>query len=385
MKKLAFFFTLCTLHFTHLQAQDNVYNLIPFPAQFNGGEGQFVVNAQTKIIVTAKDAALKPIAQSLINTLKTASKLTLPIAVTVAPTAKNVIYIRQNKALGLGTEGYKLIVSADRVILETATPQGAFYGMQTIFQLLPPAVFSPVPVENTTWAMPVCQIQDKPRFVHRGLMLDVSRHFMPVAFVKKYIDLLALHKMNVFHWHLTDDQGWRIEIKKYPKLFIYTFIAVYIVVEASFLIALLEKFPKGGYITLLIALFLAGIMACWYIAKLIRQRYTDVVPLNTYTQMLCDLSVDPSIQKYATHLVYMTSANNPSLIESKIVYSILQKRPKKADIYWFVHVDRTNDPYAREYDVEELSNDLVIKVNIRLGFRVQPRVHNFFNFIVKLN
>jgi hexosaminidase len=218
MKKLAFFFTLCTLHFTHLQAQDNVYNLIPFPAQFNGGEGQFVVNAQTKIIVTAKDAALKPIAQSLINTLKTASKLTLPIAVTVAPTAKNVIYIRQNKALGLGTEGYKLIVSADRVILETATPQGAFYGMQTIFQLLPPAVFSPVPVENTTWAMPVCQIQDKPRFVHRGLMLDVSRHFMPVAFVKKYIDLLALHKMNVFHWHLTDDQGWRVEIKKYPKL-----------------------------------------------------------------------------------------------------------------------------------------------------------------------
>ena len=218
MKKSAFFFTVFTLYFTLLQAQDNVYNLIPFPAQFNGGEGQFFLNAQTKVIVTAKDAALKPIAQSLINTLKTASKLSLSIAVTAAPTAKNVIYIRQNKALGLGAEGYKLIVSADRVILETATPQGAFYGMQTIFQLLPAAVFSPAPVENITWAMPVCQIQDKPRFVHRGLMLDVSRYFMPVSFVKKYIDLLALHKMNVFHWHLTDDQGWRIEIKKYPKL-----------------------------------------------------------------------------------------------------------------------------------------------------------------------
>jgi hexosaminidase len=218
MKKLAFFFTLCTLHLTLLQAQDNVYNLIPFPAQFNGGEGQFVVNPQTKIIVTAKDAGLKPIAQSLINALKTASKLTLPIAATATPTAKNVIYIRQNKALGLGSEGYKLLVSADRVILETATPQGAFYGMQTIFQLLPTAVFSPTPVENITWAMPVCQIQDKPRFVHRGLMLDVGRYFMPVSFIKKYIDLLAVHKMNVLHWHLTDDQGWRIEIKKYPKL-----------------------------------------------------------------------------------------------------------------------------------------------------------------------
>lgn len=218
MKKLAFFFTLCTLHFTLLQAQDNVYNLIPFPAQFNGGEGQFVVNAQTKVIVIAKDAALKPIAQSLINTLKTASKLTLSIAATAVPTAKNVIYIRQNKALGLGAEGYKLLISSDRVILETATPQGAFYGMQTIFQLLPTAVFSPAPVENITWSMPVCQIQDKPRFVHRGLMLDVSRYFMPVSFIKKYIDLLAVHKMNVFHWHLTDDQGWRIEIRKFPKL-----------------------------------------------------------------------------------------------------------------------------------------------------------------------
>ncbi|AXE21610.1 beta-N-acetylhexosaminidase [Runella rosea] len=218
MKKLIFFFTLCTLRFTLLQAQENTYNLIPFPAQFNGGEGTFVLNAQTKIIVTAKDAPLKPIAQSLVTTLKTASKLPLAVAATATPTAKNIIYIRLNKALGLGTEGYKLSVSADRVMLDAGTPQGAFYGLQTILQLLPTSVFSPVPVENVSWSMPVCQIQDKPRFGHRGLMLDVSRHFMPVSFIKKYIDLLALHKMNIFHWHLTDDQGWRIEIKKYPKL-----------------------------------------------------------------------------------------------------------------------------------------------------------------------
>ncbi len=218
MKKLIFFFTFFTLRFTLLQAQENTYNLIPFPAQFNGGEGTFVLNAQTKIIVTPKDAPLKVVAQSLATTLKTASKLPLAIVATAAPTAKNVIYIRLNKALGLGIEGYKLSVSTDRITLEAATPQGAFYGVQTILQLLPTAVFSPVPVENVAWSMPVCQIQDKPRFIHRGLMLDVSRHFMPVSFIKKYIDLLALHKMNIFHWHLTDDQGWRIEIKKYPKL-----------------------------------------------------------------------------------------------------------------------------------------------------------------------
>ncbi|WP_428654146.1 glycoside hydrolase family 20 protein [Runella sp.] len=218
MKKPILFFTLFLLHVTLLQAQENTFNLIPFPAQFNGGEGKFEVNAQTKIIVTAKDVLLKPIAQSLATTIKTSSKLTLPIAATAAPTAKNVIYIRQNKALGLGPEGYKLLVSADKVTLEAATAQGAFYGLQTILQLLPAAVFSPVPVDNVSWSMPMCQIQDKPRFVHRGLMLDVGRYFMPVSFIKKYIDLLAVHKMNVLHWHLTDDQGWRIEIKKYPKL-----------------------------------------------------------------------------------------------------------------------------------------------------------------------
>ncbi len=174
-----------------------------------------------------------------------------------------------------------------------------------------------------------------------------------------------------------------MRIKKYPKLFIYTFIAVYIVVESAFLIALLEKFPKGGYITLLIALFLAGIMACWYIAKLIRQRYTDIVPLNTYTQMLCDLSVDPSIQKYATHLVYMTSANDPLTIESKVIYSILQKRPKKADIYWFVHVDVMDEPYRMDYKVTHIAEEDIIRVDFKLGFKVAPRVNLMFRKVVE--
>lgn len=174
-----------------------------------------------------------------------------------------------------------------------------------------------------------------------------------------------------------------MRIKKYPKIFIYTFIVVYIIIEGAFLIALLEKFPKGGYITLLIALFLAGIMACWYIAKLIRQRYTDVVPLDKYTQMLCDLSVDPSIQKYATHLVYMTSANDPKTIESKIIYSILQKRPKKADIYWFVHVDVMDEPYRMDYRVTHIAEDDIIRVDFKLGFKVPPRVNLMFRKVVE--
>lgn len=171
-------------------------------------------------------------------------------------------------------------------------------------------------------------------------------------------------------------------IKRYPKAFLYTFVAVYIVVEGSFLVANLEKFPKGGYITLIIALFLAFIMACWYIAKMIRQRYVELVPLDNYRQMLVDLSTDPSIQKYATHLVYMTSANNPLQIESKVIYSILQKRPKKADIYWFVHVDVMDEPYRMDYKVTHIAADDIIRVDFRIGFRIAPRINLMFRKVV---
>ena len=173
-----------------------------------------------------------------------------------------------------------------------------------------------------------------------------------------------------------------MRLKKYPLWFLNTFIVVYIVVEGAFLIANLEKFPKGGYITLVIALILASLMGCWYMAKLIRQRYTDLVPLKNYTQMLCDLSTDNTIQKYATHLVYMTSANNPLEIESKIIYSILQKRPKKADIYWFVHVDVMDEPYKMEYKVTHIEAENIIRVDFKIGFRIAPRVNLMFRRVV---
>jgi KUP system potassium uptake protein len=171
-------------------------------------------------------------------------------------------------------------------------------------------------------------------------------------------------------------------LKKFPKMFIYVFVVTYIIVEGSFLIANLEKFPKGGYITLLIALFLASVMGCWYMAKIIRQRYTDIVPLANYKQMLVDLSTDSSIQKYATHLVYMTSANDPSTIESKVIYSILQKRPKKADIYWFVHVDVVDEPYRMDYKVTQIAEEDIVRIDFRLGFRIAPKINLMFRHVV---
>ncbi len=174
-----------------------------------------------------------------------------------------------------------------------------------------------------------------------------------------------------------------MRIKKYPTWFLYIFIIVYIVIEGAYLIANLEKFPKGGYITLIIALFLAAVMGSWYMAKLIRARYVDMVRLSDHMSKLVDLSKDDSIPKYATHLVYMTSANNPEEIESKVIYSILQKRPKRADIYWFVHVDVMDEPYRMEYKVTHVAEDDIIRVDLKLGFRVAPRVNLMFRKVVE--
>ena len=112
-------------------------------------------------------------------------------------------------------EGYGLSVDSDKIIITGKTPRGIFYGVQTLLQLLPPGINSS---KSDHIKVPAVKIDDAPRFTYRGMHLDVARHFFPVSFVKKYIDLLAMHKMNTFHWHLTEDQGWRIEIKQYPKL-----------------------------------------------------------------------------------------------------------------------------------------------------------------------
>ncbi len=199
---------------------DNAYNLIPFPAQFSGQPGQFAITAGTRLLTTPKDAGQLAAAQLLAGYLKTGAGLTLAVAPTPAKlaTTDKAIVFQPHKAGRCGPEGYLLSVTPGRITVEAQTPKGYFYAVQTLLQLLPDQIFSPNPVTTINWTVPACQILDKPRFSYRGLHLDVSRNFMPVAFVKRYIDLMAMHKLNTFHWHLTDDQGWRIEIKKYPKL-----------------------------------------------------------------------------------------------------------------------------------------------------------------------
>jgi len=166
-------------------------------------------------------------------------------------------------------------------------------------------------------------------------------------------------------------------------VWIYIYLIVYLAIELSFLVANLEKFMHGGYVTLIVGGALFAVMYVWFRSRKIKNRYVEFVRMEHYIPMIQELSNDKTIPKYATHLVYMTSANNPKEIEHKIMYSILNKKPKRADIYWFVHVDVLDDPYTCEYSVEHIIPNDIIRVEFRLGFRVEQRINLMFRKVVE--
>ena len=172
-------------------------------------------------------------------------------------------------------------------------------------------------------------------------------------------------------------------LHRVKSYFIYLFLGVFLTIEVSFLIANLDKFPHGGYVTLIVGGGLFAVMYIWYRARKIKNRYVEFVRLEEYIPKLEELSNDTSVPKYATHLVYLTSANNPKEIEHKIIYSILSGKPKRADIFWFVHVDTLDDPYTCEYTVEHIIPNDIIRVEFRLGFRMAPRINLMFKKVVE--
>ncbi len=171
--------------------------------------------------------------------------------------------------------------------------------------------------------------------------------------------------------------------KRRPPILIWIYLFVYIGIESAFMIANLDKFPHGGFVTLIIGGGLFGVMYVRHRAKKIKNRYVEFVRVEEYIPKIEELSNDSSVPKYATHLVYLTSANNPKEIEHKIIYSILRGKPKRADIYWFVHVQTLDDPYTSEYSVEHIIPNDIIRVEFRLGFRMQPRLNLMFKKVVE--
>jgi KUP system potassium uptake protein len=169
---------------------------------------------------------------------------------------------------------------------------------------------------------------------------------------------------------------------KWNKFLIFGIILIFSTIEISFFIANVAKI-KERWMFLFFELFIFMIMYVWYYARKINNRYTNYVDLGKYTSQINELSEDDSIPKFSTHLIYLTKANSRHEIEDKIIKSILARKPKRADVYWFLHINRTEQPFTLTYDVSELIDDKVIKININIGFRIQPKTEMYFKKIVQ--
>lgn len=193
---------------TNLEA---TYAVIPRPSVLTPASGRFVITATTPVYTASE---FRRVARRFVRDIGGAMGFDLPIA----DRRRGGGGITLRRVPGIPREGYRLDVTATGIVVQASDSAGAFYALETVKQLLPPAIYREAEVRGVAWSVPAVHIEDAPRFPWRGSHMDVGRHFQPKAFVKKYIDLLARHKLNRFHWHLTEDQGWRIDIRKYPRL-----------------------------------------------------------------------------------------------------------------------------------------------------------------------
>lgn len=191
----------------------NLAGIIPVPVSMTPGKGYFRITAKSSLLVSTDDKSVKDIALLLNNHLKEFYHFSNLSVESGQIAKKGSIILKLDKECGVKPEGYKLSITKESIEICSADPNGLFYGVQTLFQMMPPEkkALSKIKIKSV-------EIEDYPRFSWRGLHLDVCRHFMPKEFIFKYLDYMAIHKLNTFHFHLTDDQGWRIEIKKYPLL-----------------------------------------------------------------------------------------------------------------------------------------------------------------------
>ena len=209
---------------TTATADDARVSVIPKPWRVSSGEGTFHLTPQTKVLVQPGAPEILSIGQRLADRLSIATGHAIAVEESRPErTSGSSILLttadgKQGLKEELGEEGYELTVVPGSVIIRATKPAGVFYGVQTLRQLLPPEIELGKPSPDVEWTIDAVRIEDRPRFAWRGMHLDVARHFFDKQFVKRYIDFLAAHKINVFHLYLTDDQGWRIEIKRYPKL-----------------------------------------------------------------------------------------------------------------------------------------------------------------------
>lgn len=213
-KKIISCLLLFSMSFSLFSTNNPRYGIIPKPLMLKETFGEFKLSNHTKVIYPENNERVTEIAVDFAAQLLKTSGLSVKAIRQQQVSDQIVLRIAE----GFAEEEYTLSITPQQIVVTASTPNGIFYGVQSICQLLPPQVYGEKKVSSAKWVVPCCEIRDAPRFSYRGLMLDCGRYFMPKETVMKFIDVMAMHKQNMFHWHLTEDQGWRIEIKKYPRL-----------------------------------------------------------------------------------------------------------------------------------------------------------------------
>ena len=202
----------------HVLSQTASINIVPIPVSISAKTGSFKVNGKTVIEFTSGNGDASRVADFLSKAIATPAGFKIPVVRKMTATNSIRLVLLNSGDKTLGNEGYKLTVTSTVITISANKPAGLFYGVQTIMQLLPKEIESKKVEKNVSWTIPAVEITDYPRFGWRGLMFDVSRHFFAKQDVKQFIDDMVKYKFNLLHLHLTDDQGWRVEIKSLPKL-----------------------------------------------------------------------------------------------------------------------------------------------------------------------
>ncbi len=201
------------------EVPENVYPIVPKPVKLEKREGRFLFTPETRILFYPAESGLENEGAFFATLLEGPGGFSMRVMPAASDSSDpNTLYLALDTTLALNDEGYLLDISTRAVEVRARTPQGIFYGLQTLRQLLPPEVEGKEKIDAALLSVPCARIEDQPRFRYRGLHLDVGRHFFPKEVILRYLDLMAFYKYNTFHWHLTEDQGWRLEIKKYPRL-----------------------------------------------------------------------------------------------------------------------------------------------------------------------
>lgn len=250
MRKSVFLlWLLASVLYTSAQQKSKLEELlVPIPVSVTEHNGSFQIDENLTIHVSTKDADVRRVADFMASKLRTATGYKIPVSETKS---RNGIELLLTRNAALGDEGYTLEVRDDKVTISAQKPAGLFYGMQTLFQLMPKEIEGNAVAKNVKWSVPACSISDIPRFAWRGLMFDVVRHFFTKEDVKLFIDEMVKYKFNMLHLHLTDDEGWRIEIKSLPKL---TEVGAWNVKKEGYFGAMIPpakdaKYDDGGFYT----------------------------------------------------------------------------------------------------------------------------------------